>query len=540
MKSFNVTGTCIPGKHYMVDISGKLSQIKEMVDKGLFFTINKGRQYGKTTTFFMLKKALNNEYIVAKTSFESIDYTHFESPEKFCKMFMEIIHRALKSADVSEEYAQSWIDYSVISFDKLREHISKLCKGKKIVLMIDEVDKSSNHKIYIHFLGMLRDQYLLRNEGEEDTFYSVILAGVYDIKNIKLKMINEGNYSPAAQEGKIYNSPWNIAASFDVDMSFNPREISTMLIDYENDHHTGMDIMAISEEIYKYTSGYPFLVSRICKEIDEKLDKDWTADGLQGAIKRILEEKNTLFDDLFKNLESNKELYDLIYSICVIGENVPFHFGLPAMDLGFMFGILKNQNGKGTKVSNIMFEILIYNYFILKDKYSDSPKVTGVLAQDVITEGRFNMQLCLEKFAGHYTETFAEKDIKFLERNARQVFLTYLRPLINGQGFYHMESELLDQRRMDIVLDFNKEQFIIELKIWRGEQSHEEAYEQLSGYLDTMNMDTGYLLTFDFRKNHYKDVGCDVKGVPTDSISTHPNHGSWISYHGKKIFDVIV
>ena len=28
MKKFNVTGTCIPEKHYMVDISDKLSQIR--------------------------------------------------------------------------------------------------------------------------------------------------------------------------------------------------------------------------------------------------------------------------------------------------------------------------------------------------------------------------------------------------------------------------------------------------------------------------------------------------------------------------------
>ena len=50
MKRFNVTGICVPDKHYMVDIGDKLEKIKAMVDYGDYFTINRARQYGKTTT----------------------------------------------------------------------------------------------------------------------------------------------------------------------------------------------------------------------------------------------------------------------------------------------------------------------------------------------------------------------------------------------------------------------------------------------------------------------------------------------------------
>ena len=47
---FNVNGDCKPGRHYMVDIHPKLDEIKRMVDRGDYFTINRARQYGKTTT----------------------------------------------------------------------------------------------------------------------------------------------------------------------------------------------------------------------------------------------------------------------------------------------------------------------------------------------------------------------------------------------------------------------------------------------------------------------------------------------------------
>lgn len=110
--------------------------------------------------------------------------------------------------------------------------------------MIDEVDKTSDNQIFLNFLGMLRNKYLKRQEDMDYTFKSVILAGVYDIKNLKLKL--------RPDEEKKYNSPWNIAADFEVDMSFSPKEIATMLSEYEADHHTGMDIEEISEEIYTF------------------------------------------------------------------------------------------------------------------------------------------------------------------------------------------------------------------------------------------------------------------------------------------------
>ena len=133
---------------------------------------------------------------------------------------------------------------------------------------------------------------------EIPTFQSVILAGVYDIKNLKLKVRKETEHQ--------YNSPWNIAADFNVDMSFFPRDIEGMLLDYENDHHTGMDIREISQLIYDYTSGYPYLVSRICKLADETVSQEpgfpvetaWSHEGIIDAVGVLLRRPNTLFDDM--------------------------------------------------------------------------------------------------------------------------------------------------------------------------------------------------------------------------------------------------
>jgi hypothetical protein len=370
---------------------------------------------------------------------------------------------------------------------------------------------------------MLRDKYLFRNAGEDYTFHSVILAGVYDVRNLKQKMVLSGNYTPSTGESSM-NSPWNIATDFKIDMSFSEKEIETMLVEYENDYHTDMNISEIAQEIRFYTNGYPYLVSRICLLIETELNRNWTLQGIQEAVKLILDENSTLFDDMFKKIEENQELSNLMFDLTVGKIKYAYNTDNPAIKFGLMFGFL--QKGEdGLQIHNQIFEIRITNYFVIKSalKWREN-EIVQISANEIIKNNIFDMELCLTKFKRHYAEIYTDKDLKFLERDGKLIFLTYLKPLINGNGFYHFESETRDYGKIDLVIDFLKQQFILELKIWYGNSRHEDAYEQLANYLKTKNHDCGYLLTFDFRK----------KG--DNSFSEN----QWIEWDGKRIFDVVV
>ncbi len=78
-KFFNVTGKCYKDKHYMVDISQRVAEIKKMIDRGEYFCINRGRQYGKTTTIQFLTDLLEQDYCVFSISFEGLDADAFAS-----------------------------------------------------------------------------------------------------------------------------------------------------------------------------------------------------------------------------------------------------------------------------------------------------------------------------------------------------------------------------------------------------------------------------------------------------------------------------
>lgn len=56
---FNTEGSCNPKEHYMVRLDERLDRIKRLfVDRGKYFVINRGRQYGKTTTLQALAEYL--------------------------------------------------------------------------------------------------------------------------------------------------------------------------------------------------------------------------------------------------------------------------------------------------------------------------------------------------------------------------------------------------------------------------------------------------------------------------------------------------
>ena len=69
----------------MVNLDSRLAQIKKMVDKGQYFSINKGRQYGKTTILKALREHLKNDYVVISMDFQFVSTSEFATENRFVK-----------------------------------------------------------------------------------------------------------------------------------------------------------------------------------------------------------------------------------------------------------------------------------------------------------------------------------------------------------------------------------------------------------------------------------------------------------------------
>ena len=515
MKKFKTTGLCNPSKNYMVDITDRLNKIKVMIDNGDYFTINRARQFGKTTTLAALERYLKDEYVVLRLDFQAIGTADFADEESFVRTLSLLIIRKASKMTLPSEIIDTFNDFANREANKARLGelfllFSKWCElsPRPIVFIIDEVDSASNNQVFLDFLAQLRLQYLEREDDEDNpAFQSVILAGVADIKHIKGNIRNDN-------DSKV-NTPWNISADFNIDMSLSANGIKGMLDEYEADHNTGMNTKLIADLIYEHTSGYPFLVSRICQIIDEQLvpdkfdslEKAWTKQGFNEAIKILLSEKNSLFQSLTGKLTNYPNLKKSIKSILMEGTTLSYSALQESISQMEMYGFIKN-NHNTVAISNRIFETLLYNLFLSDEEIKSSAMFNeGTLAKNIFVEdGKLNMRLVIEHFIKIYTQKFGPLEDKFKEKDGREQFLLFLKPIINGTGNYYIEAQTRDQTRTDVVVDYLGQQDIIELKIWRGQKYNSDGEQQLVRYLEHFGLNVGYMLTFNFNKNKEQGV----------------------------------
>ena len=500
-KKFNITGKINPDSHYMANTDGKIAAIMKMVEAKEYFTINRPRQYGKTTLLNFLEKKiqLQEGMLPILLSFEGLGDTGFASEIDFSKDFIGLLEQVLSIENAS---IGDWLGEKTkedIRFSELSVLITDLVNklGQNIVLIIDEVDSASNNQLFIRFLGILRNKYLNRDRPNNATFHSVILAGVHDIKTLKLKL--------RADEEQKYNSPWNIATDFKVEMSLLPHEIEPMLEEYAADKTITLDAKILAEKLFYYTSGYPFLVSKLCQMYDETIfpaqkEKAFSLENLEFLAKELVKESNTNFDSLTKNLENNPDLYSLVHQISINATTFSFNSQNPLIGLGLTYGIFKNDTNQPLQIHNRIYSEVISSYMISKTETASNGNLMQVVDPYLLPNRALNMEKLLRRFQLFMRESYSPKDRNFIEKEGRLLFLAFFRPILNGKGYTFIEPQISEEKRLDVAVTFYDHKYVIELKIWRGEAAHNSGLAQLVDYLDRQGLEEGFLIIFDHRK----------------------------------------
>lgn len=345
-KYFNISGICVPEKHYMVDILPKIEKItEEYIEPGYYFTINCGHLYGKTTILHQLSKYLQDRYLVIGITLIHVAHKMFDYEEEFIREFAQLLSTALESEELDSIFMKDWnlYDKSDLTFEKLFNKFSQICTltNKEIILAIHGIDERADNPHFLKFLDILDNKKI---------FHSVILLGTYELENSRFQ---------------------NIAGN----TSFSSKEIASMLKEYEEDHDYGIGIKKMSNEIYAYTSGYPYLVSQICKLLDETIWKNeefgdkssvWCSEGLEVAVKKILEKgsKDILFYNLSRDLYQYPDLNTLIRSILLDGKSYPFTLTDKTIQKGTMLGYLKEKDYK-VAIANKIFEMYLLEFYRL-------------------------------------------------------------------------------------------------------------------------------------------------------------------------------
>jgi hypothetical protein len=237
-------------------------------------------------------------------------------------------------------------------------------------------------------------------------------------------------------------------------------------------------------------------------------------------VKKIIEEKKVLSDDLTKNLDIYPKLKAFLRALLLENFSITFTVNNPTLDLANMFSIIKRGKDGHVEIHNLIFQQVLYNYFISENTLN---KITVDKGSGIYIDknGDLDMRIVIDRFA--QTVKRFRNDEKFLEEQGRLLFLCFLKPIINGSGFYYVEPENDDASRMDIIVNYHGKEYVIELKLWYGIEYEISGRDQIARYITARNLSEGYLITFSFLKNKV--------------IQEQPE---WIEHDGKRIYEAVI
>lgn len=191
----------------------------------------------------------------------------------------------------------------------------------------------------------------------------------------------------------------------------------------------------------------------------------------------------------------------MLYLLLFQGQAIMYNADDTATDMLLMFGFLKAEH-ETVRIANRIFETRLYNYFLTLPEAQNGDLYRLALQNRnlFIQNGQLDMKCVLAKFVEHFDDIYGDLEQTFYEEDGRRYFMLYLKPIINGVGNYYVEAQTRNQERTDLIIDYLGIQYIIEMKVWRGNAYNKRGEQQLIDYLDHYHLKTGYMLSFNFNQ----------------------------------------
>jgi hypothetical protein len=238
----------------------------------------------------------------------------------------------------------------------------------------------------------------------------------------------------------------------------------------------------------------------------------WSREGFLEAVRLLLREHSLLpFQSLVLQVENNSELKDLIKRILLAGMRLNSYISRKTVDQAIMHGLMKVLPDNCLTVSSKIYETYFYSVLMHEDlsfgrnagdDVADAANALygkkGMKDAGIafIKDQTIDMDLVLNHFSAHYSKEFRPRDKASLENQARRLFLTFLKPILNDQGNYYIDAQTRSVSNADLVVDMFSKRHIVKLKIWDGAKLASEEIDKFADYLDQFGLETGYLLVF--------------------------------------------
>ena len=491
---FNVSGPCVPGKHYMLPAQERCQGLLDLIEQEQYFVIHAARQSGKTTLLFELADRLNasGEYYALYCSLETL--RGIPAAAEGIPRVLDELQSAVNDFDglAGVAFGED-IDPSKYTL-AVREALSSLCRhaDKPIIIFFDEVDCLSNGTL-IAFLQQLRYGYVKR--GRSPFMHSIALAGMRNIRDYKGKIREDRETLGTA-------SPFNIVTEALTLRNFTRNDIERLYAQHTRATGQNFPPEAV-DAVYDATQGQPWLVNAIAREMTVKiLGHDATLPVLpeyvEQAVETIIKQRGAHIDSLMERL--TEERVRKIVGPVILGK--PVRYDLLDDDYGFVMdlGLLREDERQVKPANRIYGEIIIRTLsFRVQQEIEDlTPQAT---LPTYLEDGTLNMSRLLADFQAFWRDNsdIWQEKFEYKEAAPHLILQAFLQRVINSGG--RITREMAGGRKsLDLCVEYEQQRYPIELKVRYDTQTAKEGQDQLAGYMDTLGCAEGWLLLFDRRK----------------------------------------
>ncbi len=512
MKTFETRGPVYPDRNYVVQRTTELADFVNRVKQGRYIVVFAPRQTGKTTFFRWALDALSDEnstYFPIQLNFEEYkNVSIVDFYEDLYENIREEIETVFQKrgglfSEVLSQFLESTQITNHLSMRRFFSRLSSLLKDQRFVIVIDEFDGIPQAAVS-DFLHSLRRIYL--SGVDSRCPYSLGIVGV--------KNITQLNYDRSV-------SPFNIQDEFALP-NFTLEQVGELLTQYTEEVGQPFTPETIAA-IHKQTAGQPVLVNRFAQILTEESNipksEPITIEHFSEAHVRLLRERNTNIQHLVTNIRRDQRFEALLMKIASYEDGVEFNLYNDLISELATYGVIAAGDDSMCEIVNPIYHYCIMRAFKpivngLEQEYLPEDARAGF--QDYLTpDGRIQRAALIDNFrdfivrAGFKILQVPDTPQEYIGQHLLFAYLNQFVQIVGGTMYLEVQT---GRGRMDLLILYKNDKYIVETKIWGGDPRYQAGKKQLAAYLKSEKAVEGYYVVFDHRKNPEPRVETEIIG----------------------------
>ncbi len=472
MKTFCIAGPVNPEKYYYVPQRLNWNELDQLIDNEFYFVLHAPRQSGKTTAIREYVKHLNEtgKYTALYLSTEPAHVAKNDVERAIYWLLVQIdIQTTIQLPDKHDvhNFIQPLLKRRPIPEDSFYRFLQFWSEknSQPLALFFDEIDGLIEDTL-ISLLKQFRTGYTNRPKHFPQ---SICLIGVRDLRDYPSLRLTD----------------------------FTKEQLRDLYLQHTQATGQQFNDDAI-DYAYYLTEGQPWLVNDLAYQacFSDLTDRRQpiTKEIFERAKEQLIRRRDTHIDALLDRLndERIREVIDPIIS----GSSKIAPFKSEDLQYARDLGLIKQES---IEIANPIYKEIIPRELT----YTAQETIQAQTAWYLNSDGSLKMHKILKNFTQFFRENSQAWGMQFQyqESMPHLLLMAFLQRIINGGGTICREYAL-GRKRVDLLVIWQKQCFVIELKIKHGEDTLAKGLEQTANYIDTAAATEGHLILFD--RDHTK------------------------------------